>query len=52
MAGWEDGREGVGRRAVREFARGMVVRERAGLERMQRALRCLRGGEGAGDDGR
>lgn len=51
LAGWQDGREGVGRRAVREFARGMVVRERAGLEGLQRALRCLRGGEGAGDGG-
>ncbi|SPO04012.1 related to VPS9 domain protein [Cephalotrichum gorgonifer] len=44
LAGWQDGRERMGRRAVREFARGMVVGERARLEGLRRALRCLREG--------
>lgn len=44
LAGWQEGRERMGRRAVRQFAAGMVVAERARLEGLRRALRCLRGG--------
>ncbi|KAI9860413.1 MAG: hypothetical protein M1824_003188 [Vezdaea acicularis] len=39
LAGWQDGHEKRGRAALREFARGMVIRERARLEAMKRAVR-------------
>ncbi|CAM1507418.1 Fc.00g070590.m01.CDS01 [Cosmosporella sp. VM-42] len=44
LAGWQDLHEKLGRRAIREFARGMVVQERMKLEGTMRALRKIRGG--------
>jgi hypothetical protein len=52
LAGWRDMHERIGRRAVRELARGMVVAERCRLEGMVRALRAVReGGDGGGSGG-
>lgn len=59
LAGWQDLHERLGRRAIREYARGMLVLERerlAGLRRAGRRLRAddcgvfsgVRGGEGGG----
>lgn len=45
LAGWQDLHEKMGRRAIRDLARGMVVKERTALEGMRRALRKLRIGE-------
>jgi len=42
LAGWQEWRAREARRAVRDLVRGMVVRERARLEGMERALRRLR----------
>lgn len=42
LAGWQDMHERMGRRAIRELARGMVVIEKMRLEGMRRALRKLR----------
>lgn len=42
LAGWQDMHEKMGRRAIRELARGMVVVEKMRLEGMRRALRRLR----------
>ncbi|KAH6970807.1 hypothetical protein BKA56DRAFT_495675 [Ilyonectria sp. MPI-CAGE-AT-0026] len=44
LAGWQDLHEKMGRRAIREFARGMVVQERMKLEGMLRSLRKVRAG--------
>ncbi|KAM5354388.1 hypothetical protein ACJ41O_001037 [Fusarium nematophilum] len=44
LAGWQELHEKMGRRAIREFARGMAVQERMKLEGMTRALRKLRKG--------
>jgi hypothetical protein len=41
LAGWQDLHEHMGRRAIRDFARGMVVLERNRLDGMMRALRKL-----------
>lgn len=41
LAGWQDMHERMGRRAIRELARGMVVVEKMRLEGMKRALRKL-----------
>lgn len=41
LAGWQDLHERMGRRAIRELARGMVVVEKMRLEGMKRALRKL-----------
>ncbi|KAF2856088.1 hypothetical protein T440DRAFT_503764 [Plenodomus tracheiphilus IPT5] len=60
-ASWQEGRVEMGRRAVRELARRMVVGERARLEGMRRAVRGLglrekgtgvdgEGGEGVFDE--
>ncbi|KAM0433264.1 hypothetical protein ACHAPT_004138 [Fusarium lateritium] len=46
LAGWQDLHDKLGRRAIREFARGMVVQERMKLEGMMRALRKIRTGSG------
>lgn len=43
LAGWQDLHEKMGRRAIRELARGMVVVEKMRLEGMRRALRRLKG---------
>lgn len=54
LAGWQDLHEKMGRRAIREFARGMLVQERMKLEGMTRALRKVRTGkvtEEAGSNG-
>lgn len=42
LAGWQDMHERMGRRAVRELARNMVVLEKMRLEGMRRALRKLK----------
>lgn len=42
LAGWQDMHERMGRRAVRELARNMVVVEKMRLEGMRRALRKLK----------
>jgi hypothetical protein len=47
LAGWQDLHEKMGKRAIREFARGMVVQERMRLEGMLRGLRRLREGNGS-----
>ncbi|PHH92187.1 hypothetical protein CDD83_8476 [Cordyceps sp. RAO-2017] len=44
LAGWQDMHEKMGKRAMREFARGMVVQERVRLGGMMRALRRVRRG--------
>lgn len=41
LAGWQEMHEKMGRRAIREFARGMVVLERGRLDGMRRALRRM-----------
>ncbi|ROW11212.1 hypothetical protein VMCG_01303 [Cytospora schulzeri] len=41
LAGWQEMHEKMGRRAIRELARGMVVVEKMRLEGMRRALRKL-----------
>lgn len=45
LAGWQEGHVRQGREVLRSLARGMVVRERARLEGMRRALREVRKGE-------
>ncbi|KAF6802982.1 vps9 domain protein [Colletotrichum sojae] len=42
LAGWQDMHEKMGRRAIKEFAKGMVIQERLRLDGMMRALRRLR----------
>lgn len=42
LAGWQDLHERMGRKAVKEYVKGMVVKERAALDGMLRALRRLR----------
>lgn len=49
LAAWQDLHERMGRRALRDLARRMVVVERDRLEGMRRALRGLKDG---GDGGR
>lgn len=44
LAGWKESHDLVGIRAIRDYARGMVVQERIRLEGMQRALRIVRMG--------
>lgn len=39
LAGWQDMHERIGRRAIRDLARGMLVQEQDRLEAMERALR-------------
>lgn len=56
LAGWRDVHERMGRRAIREYARGMLTAERMRLEGMHRALRRVRGvsppgGRRGGGDG-
>jgi hypothetical protein len=41
LASWQENRVDMGRRALKEFARKMVVTERARLESMRRAIREL-----------
>lgn len=42
LAGWQDLHERMGRKAVRDLARGMLIKERTALEGMRRALRRLK----------
>lgn len=42
LAGWQDMHDKMGRRAIREFARGMLIQERMRLDGMVRALRKVR----------
>ena len=44
LAGWQDMHEKMGRKAIRELARSMLIKERTTLEGMQRAIRKLRKG--------
>ncbi|KAI1417089.1 VPS9 domain-containing protein [Hypoxylon sp. FL1857] len=43
LAGWEEMHERMGRRAIREFARGMLILERERLQGLRRAQRKLHG---------
>ena len=45
LAGWQDLHEKMGRRAIKELARGMLIKERTTLEGMKRAVRKLKMGE-------
>ncbi|TDZ22146.1 UPF0507 protein [Colletotrichum orbiculare MAFF 240422] len=45
LAGWQDLHEKMGRRAIKEFAKGMMIQERLRLDGMMRALRRLREGK-------
>ncbi|KAF5018701.1 hypothetical protein F66182_9315 [Fusarium sp. NRRL 66182] len=45
LAGWQDLHEKMGRQAIREFVRGMVVQEGMKLDGMMRALRKVRSGD-------
>ncbi|OTA56482.1 VPS9 domain-containing protein [Hypoxylon sp. EC38] len=54
LAGWEEMHERMGRRAIREFARGMLILERErlqGLRRAQRKLHDLNFGNGPQEAG-
>lgn len=42
LAGWQDLHEKMGRKALRELAREMLIKERATLEGMRRAMRNLK----------
>jgi hypothetical protein len=44
LAGWQELHDQMGLRAIRDYARGMVVQERVRLEGMMRALRIVRMG--------
>lgn len=56
LAGWQTTHERMGRHAIREFARGMVVQERTRLDGLRRALRkvqspdAARGGNACGPE--
>ncbi|KAJ2903339.1 hypothetical protein MKZ38_010090 [Zalerion maritima] len=45
LAGWQEMHERIGRRALNQFARGMLTMERVRLEGIRRALRVLREGD-------
>lgn len=51
LAGWQDMHERMGRNAIRELARGMVVVEKMRLEGMRRACRKLREVDAGGAGG-
>ncbi|KAG0649538.1 non sense mediated decay [Hyphodiscus hymeniophilus] len=42
LAGWQDLHEKMGRRAIRDLAKGMLIREKTTLEGMLRAMRRLK----------
>ena len=42
LAGWQDLHEKMGRKAIRDLAKGMLTQERSALEGMKRALRKLK----------
>ncbi|OLN97039.1 UPF0507 protein [Colletotrichum chlorophyti] len=45
LAGWQDLHEKMGRRAIKEFAKSMVIQERLRLDGMMRTLRRLKEGK-------
>ena len=45
LAGWQELHEKMGRRAIRDLARGMLIHEKTTLEGMRRAIRRLKKGE-------
>ena len=45
LAGWQDLHEKMGKKALKELAKGMIIRERTALEGMKRALRKLQIGK-------
>ncbi|CAG8950699.1 hypothetical protein HYFRA_00002909 [Hymenoscyphus fraxineus] len=45
LAGWQDLHERMGKKALKELARGMLIKERTALEGMKRALRRLKAQE-------
>lgn len=47
LAGWQNMHDTMARRALREYARGMVLQERMRLEGMTRALRAIQGESGS-----
>ncbi|KAI1375720.1 VPS9 domain-containing protein [Hypoxylon crocopeplum] len=57
LAGWEDMHERMGRKAIKEFARGMLILERERLQGLRRAQRKLKeldvdfGGNGPQESG-
>jgi hypothetical protein len=42
LAGWQDLHEKMGRKAIKDLARGMLIKERSTLEGMKRAMRKLK----------
>lgn len=48
LAGWREMHERLGRKAIRDLAKGMVVAEKMRLEGLLRALRLVREGNGVG----
>jgi hypothetical protein len=42
LAGWQELHENMGRKAIRELAKGMLIKERTTLEGMKRAMRKLK----------
>lgn len=48
LAGWRDMHEKMGRRAIRELARGMLILERGRMEGLKRALRKVKGVDAGG----
>lgn len=42
LAGWQDLHEKMGRKAIKDLAKGMLIKERASLEGMRRAIRKLK----------
>ncbi|EGO51703.1 hypothetical protein NEUTE1DRAFT_89347 [Neurospora tetrasperma FGSC 2508] len=48
LAGWRDMHEKMGRRAIRELARGMLILERGRMEGLKRALRKVKAVEAGG----
>lgn len=42
LAGWQDLHEKIGRKAIRDLAKGMLIKERTTLEGMKRAMRKLK----------
>jgi hypothetical protein len=42
LAGWEDMHEKMGRKAIKDLARGMLIKERSALEGLRRAQRKLK----------
>jgi hypothetical protein len=42
LAGWQDMHEKMGRKAIKELAKSMLIKERTALEGMKRALRKLK----------